>query len=69
LRYVELVRKLRRVGVEFYRQGKGSHEVWWDPATGRRATIPNHPGQEIKRRTLATILKDLGLSEDDLAGL
>jgi predicted RNA binding protein YcfA (HicA-like mRNA interferase family) len=66
LRYAELVRKLRRLGVEFYRQGKGSHEVWWDPATGRRTTIPNHPGREIKKKTLATILRDLELREDDL---
>jgi len=69
LRYTELVRKLRRVGVEFYRQGKGSHEVWWDPATGRRAMIPNHPGQEIKKKTLAAILRDLRLTEDDLTGI
>jgi predicted RNA binding protein YcfA (HicA-like mRNA interferase family) len=66
LRYAELVRKLRRLGVEFYRQGKGSHEVWWDPATCRRTTIPNHPGREIKKKTLATILRDLELREDDL---
>ena len=66
MRYAELVRKLRRLGVEFYRQGKGSHEVWWHPPTGRRATIPNHPGQEIKKKTLAGALKDLGLSDKDL---
>jgi predicted RNA binding protein YcfA (HicA-like mRNA interferase family) len=28
--------------------------------------IPNHPGQEIKKKTLATTLKDLGLTESDL---
>ena len=66
MRYAELVRKLRRLGVEFYRQGKGSHEVWWAPATGRRATIPNHPGREIKKKTLAAILRDLELKEEDL---
>ena len=66
MRYAELVRKLRRRGVEFYRQAKGSHEVWWQPATGKRTTIPNHPGREMKKRTLAAILHDLGLTEDDL---
>jgi predicted RNA binding protein YcfA (HicA-like mRNA interferase family) len=55
--------------VEFYRQGKGSHEVWWDPVTGRRAMIPNHPGQEIKKKTLAAIMRDLGLTEEDLTSL
>ena len=66
MKYSELVRKLRRSGVELYRQGKGSHEVWWHPTTGNRATIPNHPSQEIKKKTLATILKDLGLTREDL---
>jgi predicted RNA binding protein YcfA (HicA-like mRNA interferase family) len=69
LRYAELVRKLRRLNVKFYRQGKGSHEVWWVPATGRRASIPNHPGREINKKTLATILRDLQLKEEDLEGL
>ena len=68
MRYAELVRKLRRLGVEFYRQGKGAHEVWWDPGTGRRATIPNHPGQEFRKKTLASILRDLGLKQEDLEG-
>lgn len=30
--------------------------------------IPNHPGKEIKKKTLASILKDLGLKEEDLEG-
>lgn len=69
MRYAELARKLRRLDVEFYRQGRGSHEVWWHPATGRRATIRNHPGREIKKGTLASILRDLALKEEDLEGL
>ena len=31
--------------------------------------IPNHPGKEIKKKTLANILKDLGLKEEDLEGV
>ena len=69
MKYSELVRKLRRLDVEFYRQAKGSHEVWWHPPTARRAMIPNHPGKEIKKKTLANILKDLGLKEEDLEGV
>jgi len=56
------------LGVEFYRQARGSHEIWWHPATGRRTTIPNHPGREIKKKTLAAILRDLDLKEEDLEG-
>jgi predicted RNA binding protein YcfA (HicA-like mRNA interferase family) len=68
LKYSELVRKLRRRGIEFYRQARGSHEVWWHPQTGRRATIPNHAGKDIKPKTLSSILRDLGLKQEDLEG-
>lgn len=64
--YAELVRKLRRFGIEFHRNGRGSHEVWWDPATERITVVPNHPGREIRKGTLAKILKDLGLTEERL---
>jgi predicted RNA binding protein YcfA (HicA-like mRNA interferase family) len=68
LKYSELTRKLRRLGVEFYRQAKGSHEKWWWPERGLQTTIPNHPGKEIASGTLRKILKDLGLTEDNLVG-
>ncbi|MFQ6013901.1 MAG: type II toxin-antitoxin system HicA family toxin [Anaerolineae bacterium] len=49
MKYRELIRKLSKRGIEYYRDAKGSHEIWWDPATGRRTTIPRHPGKEIKK--------------------
>ena len=66
MRYGELARKLRRLGLEIYRQGKGSHELWWWPEKNRRTMIPRHPTREITRKTLASILRDLGLTEEDL---
>jgi predicted RNA binding protein YcfA (HicA-like mRNA interferase family) len=66
LRYSELVTKLRRLGVEFYRPAKGSHEVWWWPERRRRTTIPRHPRREIPPGTLRRILRDLSLTESDL---
>jgi len=66
LRYGELVRKIRRLGFKYYGPSKGSHEVWWLPGTERHATIPRHSAREIAPGTLRAILKDLGLSEDDL---
>ena len=68
MRYSELVRKLRRLGCEFRRQAKGSHEIWWDPKRKLYTVIPNHPGKEIKKKTLAAILRDLDLKEEDLEG-
>jgi predicted RNA binding protein YcfA (HicA-like mRNA interferase family) len=69
VKYGELTRKLRRQGVEFRRQAKGSHEIWWHPDRKLYTRISNHPGAEIKKGTLARILKDLDLTEDDLKGL
>jgi len=36
----ELRRLLRRAGCTFVRAGKGSHEIWQSPITGRRFPIP-----------------------------
>ncbi|MBI4498264.1 MAG: type II toxin-antitoxin system HicA family toxin [Chloroflexi bacterium] len=69
MRHGELVRKLRRLGVDLYRQARGSHEIWWHPETGRRTAIRNHPSKEIASRTLHKILQDLGLRQEDLEGL
>ena len=65
MRYGELVRKLRRLGCQFRRQAKGSHEIWWHPERKLYTVIPRHPG-EIARGTLLKILKDLDLAEDDI---
>ena len=42
--YRKIIQKLRRLGFEFDRQAAGSHEIWRNSSTGRRTTIPNHPG-------------------------
>jgi predicted RNA binding protein YcfA (HicA-like mRNA interferase family) len=35
----EVVRYLRDSGYEFKRQGRGDHEIWWNPKTGHRITL------------------------------
>ena len=66
MKYSELALKLRRLGLEVYRQGKGGHEIWWWPERRTKATIPRHPSREIAAGTLKTILKHLGLTMEDL---
>ena len=41
-RYREIVGRLKQFGFQFYRQAAGSHEIWFNPATKRYTTIPNH---------------------------
>ena len=59
--YRKIIQKLRRLNFEFDRQAAGSHEIWWNPKTGKRTTIPNHPG-DMPPGTLRAILKQAGVS-------
>lgn len=64
LTYREVIARLRRAGFVFDRQAKGSHEIWYNPDTHRRTTVPNHPGT-IARGTLRAIIREAGLSIDE----
>jgi len=64
LTYREVIARLRQAGFEFDRQAKGSHEIWYNPVTHRRTTVPNHPGI-IPRGTLHAIIREAGLSVDE----
>ncbi len=66
MRYAELTRKLRRLGLEYARPSKGSHELWVWPERKLSVFIPHHASREIPPGTLHAILTRLGLTEDDL---
>ena len=61
--YREVTRRLKRLGFEFDRNARGSHEIWWNPATRRRTTIPNHSG-DIPEGTLRAVLGQAGVDTD-----
>lgn len=63
-RYREVVNRLRSFGFEFDRQASGSHEIWWNPQTRARTTIPNHPG-DMPEGTLRAILRQARVSVDE----
>ena len=65
----DVIRALKKAGFEFDRQAKGSHEIWYNPDTRRRTTIPNHPGVEIRKETLKAIIGQAGLSLEDFLQL
>jgi predicted RNA binding protein YcfA (HicA-like mRNA interferase family) len=67
-KYNEVIRKLNKAGFEFDRSAKGSHEIWWNPKTRARTTIPNHPG-DIPEGTLRAILKQAGITPDEFLKL
>ena len=62
-RYREIVKRLKELGFQFDRQARGSHEIWFNPATARYTTIPNHPG-DMPEGTLRAILKQADITPE-----
>ncbi|HVN65746.1 MAG TPA: type II toxin-antitoxin system HicA family toxin [Methanomicrobiales archaeon] len=44
---------------------KGSHHIYFNPSTKKRAVIPLHK-KELPRGTLLEILKQAGIDKEDL---
>jgi predicted RNA binding protein YcfA (HicA-like mRNA interferase family) len=65
MRYRQLAKRLATMGCELDRQAKGSHEVWLNPQTNRKAVISNYGGKDIPPGTIRAILKQLGISRKD----
>jgi len=61
LKYREVIQRLRTHGFVFDRPAKGSHEIWYNPVTKRRTTVPHHPGA-LPLGTLRAIIRQTGLS-------
>lgn len=41
-KYRDVIKFLKSQGWVFLRDGKGSHEIWGDPNTGAKISIPAH---------------------------
>lgn len=58
----ELLALLRGAGCEPLRDAKGSHEIWWNPKTGKRCVVPIHPSKEVgtglEKKIKKTLLGD-----------
>ena len=52
----DLITILKEAGCTLVRQGKGSHQTWESPITGKRFTVP-HPKKSLPKG----ILRDAGL--------
>ena len=65
----EIISGLKKAGFVFDRQAKGSHEIWYNPITRKRTTVPNHPGIDIRKGTLKAILREAGISVEEFLDL
>lgn len=58
--YRELAAILKDNGCRFVRYGKGDHEIWYSPVSGRTFTVD----RSVRSRFTANgVLKEAGLSE------
>jgi predicted RNA binding protein YcfA (HicA-like mRNA interferase family) len=56
--YRDLIQLLRQHGFELKRQGRGDHEIWWNPKSGVTLTVD----RKLRSRfTANAILKEAGL--------
>ena len=62
--YREVAKRLRGLGFAFDRQAAGSHEIWYNPATNRYTTLPNHPG-DLPEGTLRAILRQAAIEPEE----
>lgn len=63
LAYRVVIKKARRVGFVFRRSTGGTHEIWWNEEKKRTCIIPHH--HEIKSGTLKSIVKQMGLTDEE----
>ncbi len=64
----EVARVAERLGFEFRRQ-TGSHAIYVRPTDHARVVFPMHRGIDIKRKTLRSIVEDLGVTIEEFTRL
>jgi len=52
LNYTQLIKKVKKAGFVFERQGKGSHEFWVNYETKRIVMVPRHPAKNHSDRDI-----------------
>lgn len=56
--YRQIVEALKSAGCKFQRQGKGDHEIWYSPITGRTFTVDKGT---LSRHTANAVMKQAGI--------
>lgn len=62
--YRVLSKKLRSFGFRFFREAKGSHEIWYNEVSRRFTTIPKHTG-DMAEGTIRAVLKQADIDVED----
>jgi predicted RNA binding protein YcfA (HicA-like mRNA interferase family) len=64
----EVARVAKQLGFVLHHQ-KGSHAVYYRADDKARVVIPVHAGKSIKSKTLAGIIEDMGLTQEEFRRL
>ena len=60
MKYYDAIVRLKKLGFRFYRQGRGSHELWVRDSDGKVVPVPHK--KEIKVGTLRAIIREIELT-------
>ncbi len=69
IKYRDIVKKLKKLWYEFYREWKWSHELWVNKKENRVLPIPKHSSKDFKIWTLRTIIRELNISVEEFIEL
>ncbi|MBU0495165.1 MAG: type II toxin-antitoxin system HicA family toxin [Chloroflexi bacterium] len=65
MRYRDLARRLHKLGCRELREGKGSHRVWHNPATGLVAAVPDWGSKDLAPGTVRAVIRELGIDRSE----
>ena len=63
MKYHDVLARLKKLGFRFYRQGRGSHELWVRDSDGKVVPVPRK--KEIKVGTLKAIIREIGITPEE----
>lgn len=62
MRYQQLARRLRDLGCDEMRTGKGSHRIWHNPLIGQVTSIPDWGARDLTLGTVRAVIRELGIT-------
>jgi predicted RNA binding protein YcfA (HicA-like mRNA interferase family) len=65
----QMVKIIEKLGFIFVRQSGSSHAIYRRVSDSRRTTIPTHGKKSLKRKTIKSICKDVGITIEELKNL
>jgi predicted RNA binding protein YcfA (HicA-like mRNA interferase family) len=69
MRYREVAERLRQLGCQEFRKGKGSHRIWHNPATGKVAAVPDWGHKDLAPGTVRAVIRELGISRSEFGSI